>query len=170
MKKYILGLALCISSLSIAQNTLIGTENFTVQLPENYIRAIGLNNFAMVQWEHKDADFYGYSIVEHIDEYKLAELNVDLKSISEYALNDFVDFKDYKVIETKTYKTDKGNPTISNRISYFDEENEIVIYYHINVYTSKNFIYKVYFYGSSKAFKNAETDIDYITKKINIPS
>lgn len=172
MKKILitLGLVLGLNNVSFAQTSLIGGESFSVQLPEKYIRTVGINNYAAVQWEHEEKDFYGYIIVENIEDFKLAKLDTSLTGAMEITMSDFKDFKDFKILDTKTYKNDKGQTTIANKISYFDEEEEIVIYYHVNIYLSKNFIYKIYQYGSAQGFKNSETEIDYIAKKINIPS
>ena len=172
MKKILItfGLVLGLSSVSFAQTTLMGGEPFSIQLPEKYVRTIGTNNYASAQWEHEEKDFYGYVIVENLDEYKIAELDTSLQSTMDLAIEDLKDFKDFKILDTKTFTTDKGKSSLETKVSYFDEEEEIMIYYQINVYQSKNFIYKVYHYGSAQGFKSSAEDIEYITKKFTIPS
>lgn len=172
MKNLFLTLALAIgfSMSTQAQTTLQGAESFSVQLPVGFQRTVGANDLASVQWENTEEELYGYIIFENVDELKMNEIGTDIKTYATLALNDFNSLKNFKLIDTKTYKTDAGKETLAQVFSYFNEDLEMDIYLQINVYKTDQFIYKMISYGDEATFKQSSSHIDFITKKIKFPS
>lgn len=170
MKKLLLTLAFfCTFHISKAQSTLVGAETFHIQLPQNFTRAVGVNDLASVQWEHTEKEIYGYVIFENADEMKLVDLSISLKEYSDMCLNDFNEIEKYQLIKSETYTTTNGKETISNKISYYNSELEITIVMQINAYKTQNFYYKVIQYGDEKSFALAEKEIHTIAKDIKLP-
>ena len=171
MKKLLLTITFLLSSFYFvnAQTTLIGAETFHVQLPQNFTRAIGVNNLASVQWEHAEKEIYGYIIFENTDEMKLADLSISLKEYSDMCLNDFNEIEKYQLIKSETYKTKSGKETISNKISYYNSDLETTIVMQINAYKTQNFYYKVIQFGDQSSFDLGEKEIKYISEEIKLP-
>ncbi len=153
----------------LSQTNLIGAESFSIQLPQDYKRTIGNNHLASVQWEHNELEIYGYLIFENIDELKLAEINTNLNSYAELALNDFSDYENYKILASKTYKTKNGKETICKLISYYNPDLDVTILLQLNVYATKNFIYKMINFGAKDTFSLNQQHIDFISKRIILP-
>jgi hypothetical protein len=153
----------------LAQTNLIGAENFSINLPQDYKRTIGNNHLASVQWEHNELEIYGYLIFENIDELKIAEINTDLNSYTDLALKDFIDYENYKLIESKRYKTKNGKETICKLISYYNPDLDVTILLQLNSYATKNFIYKMINFGAEDTFSLNRQHVESISKNINLP-
>jgi hypothetical protein len=160
-----LSLALGFAMSTQAQTTLQGAESFSVQLPAGFQRTVGANDLASVQWEHADEELYGYIIFENIDELKLGDITPDIKTYAALALNDFSELKNFKLIDTKSYKTDEGKETLAQVFSYYNDELETTIILQVNVYTTKNFIYKMISFGDEATFNKSKDRIDFISKR-----
>ena len=152
-----------------AQTKLIGAENFSVSLPHQFKRTIGNNDLAVVQWEHLDKEIYGYVLFENIDELKIAKINHDLAYYADIALNDFANYTNFKLIQSRRYKTTSGKETEEREFTYNDEENNINVHTIINVYKTSNFIYKMINFGSEDTFNEGKKDIEYIINRIQLP-
>lgn len=152
-----------------AQTKLIGAENFSVTLPLQFKRTIGNNDLAVVQWEHLDKEIYGYVLFENIDELKIAKINHDLTYYADIALNDFSDYTNYKLIQSRKYNTVTGKETEEREFTYDDEENNIHFHTIINVYKTSNFIYKMINFGSEETFNEGKKDIEYIINHLQLP-
>lgn len=163
-------LAFGLSLTAQAQTTLQGAESFSVQLPLGFQRTVGANDLASVQWENSEEELYGYIIFENVDELKMGEITTDIKTYATLALNDFNTLKNFKLIETKNYKTDGGKETLAHVFSYYNEELEMNVFLQVNVYKTDHFIYKMISFGDETTFKKSKQHIDYISKKIKFPS
>lgn len=160
---------LFIPKSTFAQTKLIGAENFSVSLPQQFKRTIGNNDLAVVQWEHLNKEIYGYVLFENIDELKIANINHELAYYADIALNDFNDYSNYKLIKARKYKTSNGKETEERELTYDDEENNIHVHTIINVYKTSNFIYKMINFGSEDTFNETRNEIDYIINKLQLP-
>lgn len=171
MKKTLLTVTLLLCSFFFgqAQTTLRGAETFHVQLPANFIRAIGVNDLASVQWEHTEKEIYGYIIFENTAEMKLAELDLDLKQYAELCLNDFSDIEQYQLLKTENYTTTNGLATIEHTIRYQNTELDTMIMMQINAYKTPHFYYKLIQFGDEATFKAYTTDLKRIAKEVQFP-
>ena len=171
MKKLLLSTILIVafSISTFAQTTLKGAENYSITLPQNWQRTLGANALASAQWEHNTEEIYGYVMFEHVDEIELAELKTDIESNAEYALNDFNELAQYKLLNSKKFKTTSGFETTQREFSYYDEENDIKFHMLINIFRSESFLYKMINFGTDETFKNGKKDIDFIINNIKLP-
>lgn len=160
---------LFIPKSTFAQTKLIGAENFSVSLPQQFKRTIGNNDLAVVQWEHFDKEIYGYVLFENIDELKIAKINHDLAFYADFALNDFSDYTNYKLIQARKYTTISGKETEEREFTYDDEENNIHFHTIINVYKTAHFIYKMINFGSEETFNEGKKEIEYIINQFQLP-
>jgi len=171
MKKILLSLAFTFtcSIFSFAQSSIKGAETFSVNLPVNYQRTIGANDLASAQWESAIDESFGYIMFENVDELKLAEVDTDLDQFADLALGDFNELNQYKLINSKKFKTKSGKETAQREFSYYDEENDIHFHFLINIYKTKDFVYKMINFGTNETFKKSKKDFDYIIDNIQLP-
>lgn len=171
MKKLLLTLSIAISftTFSFAQSTILGAETFSINLPNGYTRTVGTNDLASVQWENSEKETYGYIIFENLDELDLVEFDRDINKYADLSVNDFSDLNKYKLIETKKFKTKSGKETVQKQISYYNDELDATIQLQINIFMTKNFIYKMISFGEKEIFKKSDKDLDYIVNNIQLP-
>lgn len=171
MKKLLLTLSIAISftTFSFAQSTILGAETFSINLPNGYTRTVGTNDLASVQWENSEKETYGYIIFENLDELDLVEFDRDINKYADLSVNDFSDLNKYKLIETKKFKTKSGKETVQKQISYYYDELDATIQLQINIFMTKNFIYKMISFGEKELFKKSDKDLDYIVNNIQLP-
>ncbi|MBF0596307.1 hypothetical protein [Faecalibacter rhinopitheci] len=171
MKKLLLTLSIAISftTFSFAQSTILGAETFSINLPNGYTRTVGTNDLASVQWENSEKETYGYIIFENLDELDLVEFDRDINKYADLSVNDFSDLNKYKLIETKKFKTKSGKETVQKQISYYNDELDATIQLQINIFMTKNFIYKMISFGEKEILKKSDKDLDYIVNNIQLP-
>ncbi|WP_314243703.1 hypothetical protein [Empedobacter tilapiae] len=171
MKKILLTftLMLCLMNNTNAQSTIIGSENFSVNLPVGYQRTIGTNDFATVQWENEETSSYGFIIIENLDELKISNIADDFASYMDISVANYSSNPKFKSLNSKQFKTSKGRETLQKQISYYNEELEATIYLQINIFKTKNFIYQVVNFGSEDFLKNSKEHTDYIVNNIDLP-
>ena len=149
MKNLIIIVALfsCISSFS--QQKIRGAESFTLSIPKGFQRAIGLNDYATIQFESLSPkpNSYGFVIFEHKDELKLAEAHLDMIDYTLNSIEPYTEKEGFKYIKQPYISYQKGFNYAYAEFETNDPESGN-IYFLQTVIETKSFIYQILQYCS----------------------
>ena len=110
MKKLFIIAALFTCFTAFSQQKIHGAESFTLTIPNDFQRAIGLNDYATIQFESKapKPNSYGFLIFEHKDELKLAEAKLDMIDYTLNSIQPYTEQIGFNYIKKPYIKYDQG--------------------------------------------------------------
>ncbi len=148
MKKLIFTLTfLALTQISFGQNKIRGAEGYTVELPANYQRTVGLNSYANLQYEGtSDQLAFGFVITEHKDELTIADVQKDIISYTLNSLSPYETDESYKVIQKPTITQAKTYSYSTSEFSIANEDGS-KLYGFLTVIETKSFFYQIFNFG-----------------------
>lgn len=158
MKKILYTLAFtALMQYGYGQNKLRGAEGYTISLPSNYQRTVGLNSFANLQYELNSTDklAFGFVITEHKDELMIAEVDRDIISYTLNSLSPYETDETFKIIQKPTITQAKDYSYSTSEFSVANEDGS-QLYGFLTIIESKNFFYQIFHFGeldNKKALK-----------------
>ncbi|WP_413533321.1 hypothetical protein [Empedobacter brevis] len=132
----------CISIFS--QKKIHGAESFTLTIPENFQRTVGLNDYATIQFESltPKPNSYGFLIFEHKDELKLTDSSLDM---IDYTLNSIAPYttqKSFNYIKKPYVAYEQGFNYAYTEFETNEPESGH-IYFLQTIIETKEFVYQI---------------------------
>ena len=149
MKKLFIIASLFFSICSFSQHKLYGAESFTLTIPEDFQRTIGLNDYATIQFKSKlpKPNSYGFLIFEHKDELKLADSNLDMIDYTLNSIEPYTEQKGFRYIK-QPYITYKQGINYAYAEFETNDPDMERIYFLQTIIETKGFIYQILQYCS----------------------
>lgn len=144
MKKIIFIVCILICSSLSAQHKVYGAEAFGLTLPQDFVRTIGLNDYATLQFESKapKPNAYGFIIFEHKDELKLVEAKLDIIDYTLNSIEPYMAREGFNYIKKPYISYEKGFNYAYTEYETNDEDLGH-IYFLQTVIETKDYIYQI---------------------------